>query len=141
MNTLRATVTPEPGKRLAIGLRDHILHVDQPLEDGGQDGAPTPTELLLASLASCVAHYARSYLHRHELPDEGLHVEATAELVLKPARLDNIAITLTLPDSVPAARRDALLAVASRCTVHNTLHHEPAVTIALADSPAPQEIR
>ena len=34
---------------------------------------------------------------------------------------------------MPPQRRDALLAVASHCTVHNTLRHEPDVTIELSD--------
>lgn len=128
---ISASVTPEPGKRLAIGVRDHVLFVDQPVEDGGADSAPTPTELLLASLAGCVAHYARSYLARHGLPDAGLRVDATAELTVRPARLDDITVSLRLPDGFPEERRDALLAVASRCTVHNTLASEPHVAVTL----------
>ncbi len=42
-------------------------------------------------------------------------------------------ITLTLPAGVPADKREALLAVASHCTVHNTLTHPPEVLIQLAD--------
>jgi uncharacterized OsmC-like protein len=36
-----------------------------------------------------------------------------------------------VPGGVPAQRRDALLAVASHCTVHNTLRQKPAVSIEL----------
>jgi uncharacterized OsmC-like protein len=42
------------GDRFAISIRDHMITVDQPVADGGQDTAPTPTELFVASLASCV---------------------------------------------------------------------------------------
>jgi putative redox protein len=38
---------------------------DQPVAGGGQDTAVTPTELLIASLASCVAFYAGRFLLRH----------------------------------------------------------------------------
>lgn len=41
--------------------------------------------------------------------------------------------TVTLPDGVPAEKRDALLAVASHCTVHNTLMQTPDVVVQLAD--------
>jgi putative redox protein len=64
------------GDRFAIGVRDHMLTVDQPRADGGEDTEPTPTELLVASLASCVAFYARRYLARHHLPTAGLAVTA-----------------------------------------------------------------
>jgi organic hydroperoxide reductase OsmC/OhrA len=43
------------GDRFAINIRGHQIHVDQPIDAGGEDTAPTPTELFIAGLASCVA--------------------------------------------------------------------------------------
>lgn len=120
--------------RFAIGMRDHMITVDQPVADGGQDTAPTPTELLVASLASCVAHYARRYLTRHRLPIVGLAVTADYTIGGRPARVTDLQVTIQLPDGVPPERRKALIAVASHCTVHNTLADPPAVTVTLAHS-------
>ena len=53
------------GDRFAVSVRGHELLVDQPVDAGGEDTAPTPTELLVAALACCVAFYARRYLRRH----------------------------------------------------------------------------
>ena len=91
-----------------------------------------PTELFVAGLASCVAFYARRYLSRHQLPTDGLTVTAQYTLGLRPARVTDIRVDIQLPDGVPAERRDALLAVASHCTVHNSLTHPPEVTVTLA---------
>src|SRR5665811_1187586 len=118
-----------------INIRGHLVRVDQPVKDGGQDTAPTPTELFIASLASCVAFYARRYLTRHDLPTEGLAVEATFAMGAKPARVAGIDLRLIVPEGVPADRLDAMLAVATHCTVHNTLASEPDVSITLADAP------
>lgn len=126
------TVSHLGADRFAIQVRDHQVLVDQPLDAGGEDTAPTPLELMLASLASCVGFYARRYLVRHGLPEEGLAVTATAEVGSRPARLTTIEIALAVPEGVPAERRDALLAVASACTVHNTLMTPPEVSITLA---------
>lgn len=120
--------------RFDIRVRGHIISVDQPIGDGGDDTAPTPTELFVASLASCVAFYARRYLARHDLPTEGLAVETTFEMGARPSRVAGITVRLILPIGVPAERRDALLAVAGHCTVHNTLTTPPEVTITLADT-------
>jgi hypothetical protein len=68
------TVQHVDGDRFTIGIRDHLIAVDQPDIEGGEDTAPTPTELFVASLASCVAFYARRYLARHKLPTTGLRV-------------------------------------------------------------------
>lgn len=126
---LSLTVTPEAGRSFAIAIRDHVVHVDQAVEDGGADSAPTPLELLLASLASCVAHYARGYLVRHGLSETGLAVHAQGVLAKGPARLDDIVVSVTFPVSLPEDKQDALLAVASHCTVHNTLHAHPDVQV------------
>ena len=75
------------GDKFDINVRGHVVRVDQPVKDRGEHTAPTPTELLIASLASCVAFYARRYLARHDLPTEGLAVEATFDMGSKPARV------------------------------------------------------
>jgi uncharacterized OsmC-like protein len=49
----------------------------------------------------------------------------------RPARVSAVRLELTVAHGVPADRRDALLAVASHCTVHKTLITAPEVTIAL----------
>jgi putative redox protein len=127
------SVTHDGGDRFSIAIRGHAVHVDQPEPDGGSDTGPTPTELFVASLAACVAFYARRYLKRHDLPEEGLAVTAQAESGTKPSRVASITITLTLPEGIPQDKREALLAVASHCTVHNTLTHPPEVLVQLAD--------
>jgi uncharacterized OsmC-like protein len=130
VNDLR--VTHVAGDRFAIGVRDHVITVDQPLTDGGDDTAPTPTELFVAGLASCVAFYARRYLARHDLPTDGLEVTAAYEMGSRPARVTDIRINVVVPDGVPEERHAALLAMASHCTVHNTLADPPSVDIVLA---------
>ena len=119
------------GDHFGITIRQHTVHVDQPIADGGDDMAPTPTELFVASLASCVAFYVRRYLARHQLPTEGLSVEASFAMGSRPARVDHIDLGVRLPEGVPAERLPALQAVASHCTVHNTLEHPPEVSLEL----------
>ena len=124
------------GDRFAIGVRGHRLTVDQPVDAGGQDTAPTPTELFVAGLASCVAFYARRYLARHGLPTDGLAVDAVYEMGSRPARVSVVDVELHLPVGVPESRREPLLAVASHCTVHNTLTSAPDIVVRLAEPEA-----
>ncbi len=129
----RVEVAHVGGESYAITTRGHVLLADQPASSSGQDAAPTPTELLVAALASCVAYYAGQYLVRHGLDREGLLV--TAEFTMaadRPARVGAIGLRIVVPGGVPAERRAALLAVASHCTVHNTLRQEPRIAIDLA---------
>lgn len=118
------------GESYEFGVRGHRLLVDQPSDAGGDDEAPTPTELFVASLATCVAFYAGRYLTRHGLSRDGLGVSVRFRMADdRPARVADIQLSLRLPEGFPEARRPALLAVASHCTVHNTLASPPTVTI------------
>ncbi|MGE5291414.1 MAG: OsmC family protein [Micromonosporaceae bacterium] len=120
------------GEAYEVRVRGHHMLTDQPIKDGGRDVAATPTELLVTSLASCVAYYAGRYLSRHGLSRDGLHVSAEFDLAAHPARVGAIRMRIRVPSGFPPERASALLAVASHCTVHNTLEHPPTVEIALA---------
>jgi uncharacterized OsmC-like protein len=132
MSTL--TVSHEGGDRFAIAVRQHTLVVDQPKADGGEDTAPTPVELFVASLASCVAFYANRFLLRRSLPGEGLSVTAAYEMASRPTRVGEIDLQVQLPEGFPDDLKEPLLAVVSHCTVHNSLQHPPPVGIELSSS-------
>jgi putative redox protein len=129
------TVTHLYEDAFEVHVRGHQLMVDQPIDAGGADLGPTPTELFLAGLASCVGFSAARYLRRHELADDGLRVECDATMSLqRPARA--AAVTLRLAGLPPLTdqQRRALLAVADHCTVHTSLRQPPPVRIELAAS-------
>ena len=120
------------GESYAVATRGHTLLTDQPPAAGGADTAMTPTELLIASLSSCVAFYAGRYLARHGLNRDGLHITATfATATGRPARVGAVRLTIRVPGGIPPSRKAALLAVASHCTVHNTLRQPPDIAIEL----------
>src|SRR6266496_1984223 len=115
VETIGLAATHLHGDAYEIQIRGHRLTVDQPVEAGGANLGPTPTELFAASLAACVGFYAGRFLRRHGLAVEGL-------------RLDGLPV---LADR----QRAALLAVVEHCTVHNSIRQAPEVQLELA---APQ---
>ncbi len=129
----RLEVTHVEQDAYTVDVRGHRLRVDQPLEAGGTDSAPTPTELFAASLATCVAFYAGRYLHRHGLHRTGLRVRTEFTMATdRPARVSALRLVIDPPPELPEQRRAGLLAVASHCTVHNTLHQPPEIAVELA---------
>ena len=120
------------GEAYEVAVRGHTITVDQPADAGGADTASTPTELFVASLATCVAFYAGRYLTRHGYSRDGLGVSVAFDMAAdRPARVAAVRLTLRVPAEVPVERWAALQAVASHCTVHNTLTAPPDVTIDL----------
>jgi len=121
------------GESYAVTTRGHALLTDQPTTAGGADSAMTPTELFVASLSSCVAFYAGRYLARHGLDRSGLRVTAAFTTATdRPARVGKVKLTVQVPVGMPPSREAALLAVASHCTIHNTLRQAPDIAIELA---------
>ncbi len=127
-NTAMVRVGHPDGDRLRIDIRGHEIWSDQPVEDGGGDTAPTPTELFLAGLASCVAFFAERFLRRHGLSTEGLAVACAYAWADNPHRVGEIELTVDAP-ALTTQRREAFLRVIEHCTIQNTLRQPPAVRI------------
>lgn len=128
-------VTHVVDDQFVAGVRGHQLRIDQPVADGGDNAGPTPTELFVTGLAGCVAHYARRFLARHDIDPHGLAVTADWQMAGgRPARVGKVSIVVEPPTGLPAERRDALLAVASHCTVHNSLARPPKIIVQFAET-------
>lgn len=126
-------VTHVERDRLRIAVRGHLLSADQPVADGGDDTAPTPTEMFLSSLAACVTFNAERFLRRNRLPTEGLVVSCDYSWAEHPHRVGAIELKVTAPE-MSSAKQSAFQRVIEHCTVHNTLEHPPLVLIRLGSS-------
>jgi uncharacterized OsmC-like protein len=125
-------VAYEGGDRYRIRVRGHEIVVDQPPDEGGEDAGPTPTELFVAGLASCIAHYGGRFLRRHGVSPDGFAVRCGFSFAPDPpARVGSVDIGVTLPPVFPESRRAAFLAVVEHCTVHNSIRQAPELRIEL----------
>jgi uncharacterized OsmC-like protein len=115
-----------------IQSRSHSILCDQPAENGGDDCAMTPPELMLASLGSCAAFYAVQYLKTRKLADSGVEVSVTAEKLKAPARLGNFKIHVTCPVPLTEEQTVGLMRSVHTCLIHNTLLSPPEIKIELA---------
>jgi putative redox protein len=119
------------GDRLVMEVRGHSVFADQPVGDGGDDTAPTPTELFIASLAGCIGFYAERFLRRSQLSTAGLKVTCEYGWAENPHRVGRIAVIVDAP-GLTSERQAAFRRVIDHCTVHNTLAHPPEIRIEVA---------
>jgi uncharacterized OsmC-like protein len=125
-DTLEVQATWQGGYAVGVEARGHGLAVDEPPEAGGEDGGMMPTEVFLASLASCfcLALAWRAGRDGVELP--GLRVEGRAERAGRELRYGRIVLTASA--AVPGEQLAALVERSRRlCWVSNTLATPPAV--------------
>ncbi len=60
----KAVVTLEEGLQAKIDIRQFEFVADEPVDQGGQDSGPKPTEILLGALGSCAVITAKLYAQR-----------------------------------------------------------------------------
>ena len=123
MNGMKASATRDGGFRHTIKIRGHELAVDEPAEVGGTDTAPSPQELLAASLASCTAITMEMYANRKGWNIGDIIVDVDYEPAQRgsPTKFE---MKVLLPKELPEDQRERLMQIAAKCPVHRTLEGE-----------------
>jgi uncharacterized OsmC-like protein len=117
--------------RFDLTSGNHTVVTDQPVADGGGDAGMSPVELFVGSLASCVGYFVARYCVRHQIPCEGLTIEAGWTFAEQPHRVGSVELHVNLPSALTPDQREKLLKVAHGCTVHQSLTVPPKVEINL----------
>jgi len=116
-------------KTFSIEVRNHKIISDMHKEDGGSDAGMNPLELMVGALCACIGLKLQQYCRAHDLPSEGIVVNAVTTIAPNPVRISNIAIDLTLPEGFPEEKREVAMRVAHTCPIHATLKNPPEVDI------------
>ncbi|HWC69969.1 MAG TPA: OsmC family protein [Actinomycetota bacterium] len=118
--------------RVRVPVRGFEIVSDEPVEFGGADAGPTPTELLVSSMAVCftmaLVHAFRK--RRRDLPDVAVKVSAGYDGL----RLSRFRVVVH--SSLPRTEIEALMDRAiGYCYVSNTLLGDPQIEYEVADGP------
>ena len=128
-----ATVTAALGEGMQTTLRARNFSWigDEPPAAGGTDTGPTPYELLLGSLAACIAITLRLYADHKAINLEKVEVELEFDRIHATdcmecdekldGWIERIQSKVTLKGDFDSAQKARLSQVASRCPVHKTL--------------------
>jgi putative redox protein len=128
---MKLSVLYHGGTRYDILSGKHRVVTDQPVADGGQDAGPSPVELFVGSIASCIGYFVGRFCARHDIPHEGLSVEAEWFMAENPHRVGQVDISIHLPHRLLPELKDRLLKVAHGCTVHQSMALTPTIGIRL----------
>ncbi len=105
----------------------HTLVVDEPRDAGGNDAGPSPTRLVAAGLAGCIAVTIEMYAERKGW-DIG-PVEVDVDVEYDDFAPLSFAVTLRLAAELSDEQRQRLLVIAGKCPVHKLLAGETEVVI------------
>ncbi|MCG8683833.1 MAG: OsmC family protein [Desulfobacterales bacterium] len=114
-----------PGnKRVDVKFKDFLVKTDQSKKNEGDNTAPEPFALFLASLASCAGIYAKSFCDTRELNTEGMNLELTPFFKKGQKHMDKIEITLHVNQKFPEKYIKPIIKAMSACAVKNQLNPE-----------------
>jgi len=112
-------------------LGRHNVLIDVPPSMGGNDRGPTPPEFFVASLGSCVAALVANYCNNASIDITDLSVDVEFDKAEDPTRLTNVKVLIHLPHADLNGRETAILRVAERCPVHETICSMDGVEISM----------
>ncbi|CAM1348704.1 OsmC family protein [Tenacibaculum crassostreae] len=99
-------------------MRSHFAVIDEPIEAGGDDNAPTPVEYLLTAIGGCVSITLRMYAERKgwDLGEITVNVRQKEELTsegIKKSLIEEV----SFEKEVNQEQRDKLLEIAGKCPI------------------------
>lgn len=120
------------GSRVEASVGNHTVRTDQPVGDGGEDSAPSPFALFLASLGTCAGYFVLRFCQSRGISTEGLGLTQRLEVDPTSHRISGITIDIRTPEGFPEKYREALVRAADQCAVKRTLLHPPEIRVAAA---------
>jgi putative redox protein len=110
-----------------INLRQHTLIADEPLELGGTDLGPKPSELLAASLGACIAITMRMYAARKGWPLDGVNVDVQVLKEDSDQAGSNEQVTvfeakIELSGALDEDQEKRIRLIGTKCPIHKILH-------------------
>ena len=117
------------GYRVAAQVGTFTVHTDQPVSLGGENSAPSPYELFLASLASCAGYYALAFLNARGIQSEGLAIRQLVESDVDTHLPRKIRLQVELPRGVPPKYQTALVRAIEHCKVKQAIQASPSFEV------------
>lgn len=113
------------GKKVYAEYNGFTLQTDQPVKGGGENTAPSPFELFLASLGTCAGFYVLSFCQGRGIDPTAIEIRQSMEHDPQTHLITAVTIEIVLPAGFPEKYRAAVVQAAQSCTVKKHLENPP----------------
>lgn len=118
-------ITFDGGKVITAHIHGHDIKTDQPVNQGGENSAPSPFELFLASIGTCAGIYVKVFCDNRKIPSDKIRLIQTAEYDRETGLPVSIKIDIKLPSDFPEMYKGAVIKAAELCKVKKTIADPP----------------
>jgi putative redox protein len=122
-------ITFDGGKVITAHSHGHIIKTDQPVTSGGEDTAPSPFELFMASIGTCAGIYVKSFCDNRKIPTDNIKIIQSAEYDKESGLPVNIKLDIKLPADFPEKYIASVISVAQLCKVKKSIANPPVFEI------------
>jgi putative redox protein len=113
------------GKRVYADYGGFTIETDQPARGGGDDSAPAPFDLFLASIGTCAGIFALGFMQQRGIDPAGSKITMRTHFDQAAGLITKIDLELVLPAEFPEKYRNAVINAMNLCTVKKHLHQAP----------------
>jgi uncharacterized OsmC-like protein len=118
-------------KKVDAHFRGFTLKSDQPVADGGDNTAPSPLEIFLASIGMCAGFYIIAFCQSRSIPTDNITMTQNAMRNDATHMIERINIDIVLPSNFPEKYKSAIVKAAQSCSVKKFLDAPPEIQIAI----------
>ncbi len=126
---MKIQISFDGNKRVNANVNGHIVKTDQPVHSGGDNSAPAPYELFLASLGTCAGIYVKSFCDQRNISTDNISLEQIIEWDKIANKLGKITIQINLPADFPEKYKESVIKAAELCAVKKTITDPPAMDV------------
>ncbi len=122
------------GQRVDAEHRGFTIRTDQKETAGGENSAPGPFDLFLASIGTCSGYYVLAFCRKRGIPTDEIELSLETTRNEERRMIERIDITVHLPKSFPERYVDACLRSIDQCTVKKHLERPPEIVLSAVRS-------
>jgi len=110
-------ITFPGGLKVQADYKGHKIITDQPVMAGGEGAAPTPFDMFLASIGTCVGIYVKSFCEQRGIDTQKIVIRQNMEINPSTRMIGRITFEIHLPGNFPEKYKEALIKTADHCAV------------------------
>ena len=120
------------GQKIFADYKGFTIETDQSVKDGGDNSAPTPSDLFFVSLGTCSGLYALRFCEKRQIDTEKLKISMALQSNPKTHMVEKIVFKVNLPPDFPEKYTSALIKSMNLCYVKKHLEQSPTFEFAVS---------